>query len=313
LDEYEDNRVIYLLLEFMNSYHDDQIKKLQVTINKEKNDNSSSKTFAIIIDYILTELHKELIMVDSITPIQDYDEKQAYKKFEEKYLKNNVFNTKDKFFGIKEMIRYNGCCGLQRYSFELIKYIYISSDILQKNSNLNECIKEWEKEVINEIITCDMCLIEIDSSVKRKIFENPGILIIILDDIDIEFNIKIENQIIINKCEYNLINCIVNQDYNNIIYKNQKWYILDKKLNYLKEFYGEIESLLKYTKVLFYEKVGKDVKNNNFENESGKMTEVFIDRDDTFYNNKEYDIAIDTSKSLEDVQKQVDTFLATVV
>ena len=37
------------------------------------------------------------------------------------------------------------------------------------------------------------------------------------------------------------------------------------------------------------------------------------DEFDTFYNNKEYDIAIDTSKSLEDVQKQVDTFLATVV
>ena len=34
------------------------------------------------------------------------------------------------------------------------------------------------------------------------------------------------------------------------------------------------------------------------------------DEFDTFYNNKEYDVAIDTSKSLEDVYKQVDAFLA---
>lgn len=94
-------------------------------------------------------MHKELIKEKKpISPIEDYDEKQAYKRFEEKYLKNNYFKTKNKFFGIKEIIRYNECCSLKRYSFEIIKYIFINSEILQKNIDLNDCVKEWEKEVI---------------------------------------------------------------------------------------------------------------------------------------------------------------------
>jgi hypothetical protein len=288
-EEYENNRITYLLFDFMKSYNSDVIEELQKEIDKKNKNNSNRNEFESIIDYILTELHKELINVNSIDPIPDVDEKQAYKKFEEKYLKNNGFKTKNKFFGIKEIIRYNECCSLKRYSFEIFKYIDINSEILQKNNNLNECVKDWEQEDIEEKVYCDMSLIHNNSSVIRKIYENPGILIIILVDIERDFKINIENQLNINNCRYNLIGCITNQDsnqdYNNLIYKNQKWFILDKQLNFLREVDNEeieIESLLKYPKVLFYEKDedGDQGIINKF-NESESFTQVFFDNDDS--------------------------------
>ena len=283
LEQTDNNRIISLLLDFLNSYNDDLIKEIQNDIYKEKKDNSNRNEFENIIDYILTELHKDLINIKSFEPILDYDEKQAFKRFEEKYLKNNYFKTKNKFIGIKEIIRYNDCCSLKRYSFEIFKYIFINSKILQKNNNLNDCVKEWENQVNNEEKKCDMCLIENNSSVTTKIYENPEILIIILDNIESEFEIKIGVQLNINKCKYNLINCITNKDNNNLIYKNQKWFILDKNLNFLREVDNEeieIESLLKYPKVLFYEKDGdeNEVKDNNLF-ESGCITDVFYDND----------------------------------
>ena len=282
-EELDNNTIINLLLDFRNSYNGDLIEELQNKIDNKKTDNSNNNNFAFIIDYILTELHKELIKEKKpISPIEDYDEKQAYKRFEEKYLKNNYFKTKNKFFGIKEIIRYNECCSLKRYSFEIIKYIFINSEILQKNIDLNDCVKEWEKEVIKEKKKCDMCLIENNSLVTTKIYENPGILIIILDDIDIEFRINIGDQLYINKCKYNLINCITNKDYNNLIYKYQKWFILDKQLNFLREIDNEeIESLLKYPKVLFYEKdADEDEVKKSILKDSGFFTEIFLDNED---------------------------------
>ena len=284
-NETDNNRIISLLFDFLSSYNDDLIKEIQKDIYKEKKDNSNSNDFEIIIDYILTELHKDLINIKSFEPILDYDEKQAFKRFEEKYLNNNYFKTKNKFIGIKEIIRYNDCCNLARYSFEIFKYMFIKPEILQKNNNLNDCVKEWENQVINEKKECDMCLFENNSSVTTKIYENPEILIIILDNIESEFEIKIGFQLNINKCKYNLINCITNKDYNNLIYKNQKWFILDKNLNFLREVDNEeieIESLLKYPKVLFYEKDrDEDEVENYYLSKSGFFTQVFLDNDDS--------------------------------
>ena len=276
-DKNDKKEIINIIIDFMISYNDKLINELHSKIKEKKKDIIDSNTFKIIIDYILTKLNEELndnLQQKSYAQIEDYDERQAYKAFEEKYLKYNDSKIKNIFFGIKEMIGCNQCCGLERYCFDIFKYLYINSEILKKTNDLSDCVKEWEKKVINEKVKCNMCLIETDSSIKHKIYEYPEILIIILDNTENKFKIKFNNKLIIKKCEYELISCITNEDYKIIIYKNEKWYILDKEIDYLKEVgNGKIESFLEYLEVLFFKKVVDDNKISYFE--SRNFTQVF--------------------------------------
>ena len=90
--------------------------------------------FEKLIDFILNKLHEELNNKQNInneTLKEDYDEQLIYKNFENNFLVQNDSIIQKVFFGVKEISTLYNCCGLTKYSFDIIKYICFDVLILK--------------------------------------------------------------------------------------------------------------------------------------------------------------------------------------
>jgi len=218
------NSIANIIYNFMKNkeINMDDINKIENKI-KEFNINISELNFEKLLNFILDKLHEELNnkkIISQEKPKDDNDEKISYDNFQKYYFEQNDSIIQKIFFGVKEInILYN-CCQLTKYSFEICKYL--SFENANQKKDIQSLIDEWENSSIKDNKYCDMCLIDTDTIIQKKMYDYPEILIIIINN---NKNIvKIDLKIKLNKRnEYQLINFISeakNESSNfNIIYK----------------------------------------------------------------------------------------------
>ena len=315
------NNLSSLICKFMQDYNEKNpnriciIKEIEKII-KEKNDNILKDiNFEKIIDYFLSTLHNELNHKENKNTEflkDDYDEQIAYHNFEKYYSQQNESLIQNLFFGIKEIITNFKCCGLKKYSFEECRYIlFDSKNIKNENNNIQNLINQWENISIQKEYFCSMCHIESkDTLIQNNMFKSPQILIIIINNkekVKIDFNIILKTK----RYEYKLIIYVGGPNMENIsdfnlIFNYQNNFYKIQKDNHIKVDENDINSLMLYPYVFFYEKqkeiinteksssifdnsiINKNiVKENNMEtNKINKLTNMQNNDFDKSLNNK---------------------------
>jgi len=134
-----------------------------------------------------------------------------------------------------------------------------------------------------------MCCIKSDTLIQQKLYDNPEILIIVINN-KIKTQFDFSEIIETRKNKYNLICCVTesepkNGNSFNIIYiSNNIWYIIENNDYKEKKVKSEICSLIKYPCILFYKR-GSPIINNSRNNDS--LSD--ISNYNPFYNNKKDD------------------------
>ena len=279
------NSITNLLYKYMNNYEKNFPYCQNIFNEFGKNFtelDSLDINFEKLIDFILTELHKELKnkQTKNYELSKDYNNsKKSYKSFE-KYYEQDKSIIQKIFFGIKEIIRKHSCCGIEENSFDYCKYIKFNLEEIEKSNNLQNLISNFENTKIKEKSKCSKCCKESDTFIQQKILKNQDILIIIIcnknkREIDCEITLEFKNN------EYKLICCIsVSEQENNfnIIYNSKnRWNIIRSDSKSEKEIGNKIMTLIKYPYVLYYEKKNKI--NNNFEKNINKVNKSSLNND----------------------------------
>ena len=235
---------------------------------KEKN-FPKEINFINIIDLVFDTLDEELNEDKNKKEefnCEDYDQFLVYRKFKKFFEKESIIQNM--FYIELETIRYYDCCKLQKYSFNMHKYIFCDILNKEKEINLYDIIfysLNHEKTVSH---FCQMCNIQ-NKNTKEKniIFNYPEMLIIILKNNNNSI-IKFESKIKLNEYEYNIHACITKlneeeENYDLLFFNNSKWIIF--KENYKHE--EKIDEIL-YPEVLFCQR-GKEIKNEIKEGKGG--------------------------------------------
>ena len=257
------NSITNIIYNFMKNkeINADDINKIENKI-KEFNINISELNFEKLLNFILDKLHEELNnkkIISQEKPKDDNDEKISYDNFQKYYFEQNDSIIQKTFFGVKEInILYN-CCQLTKYSFEICKYL--SFENANQKKNIQSLIDEWENSSIKDNKYCDMCLIDTDTIIQKKMYDYPEILIIIINN---NKNIvKIDLKIKLNKRnEYQLINFISeakNKSNNfNVIYKENNDFRIYQYNNMNKNnIVNDLNSYIPYA--IFYGKIKRSM------------------------------------------------------
>ena len=295
----KNQKMVSLISKFMKYYivedknYKDVINEIEYFIKEQENEIIANINFQKLIDFILSKLHEELNtkrqLLIEITQ-SEVDQKQGYAKFKEQYCSSNNSKIKDLFYGIKEQIINNSCCNIQKYQYDILKYIYIKNEELKHNDDLKDLIYKWEnkRQPIKDNY-CKRCNFKSDTILEERLIDYPEVLIIILDNHINGTKIKIESEIKTDKFEYHLISCIVESDLKdnfNIICSNKSsWNNFDNKNKY-KQYMKDLKDLYKYAKVFFFKKGNRNKEfKGTFVGKNEESDDSYLN-EDYFYNNK---------------------------
>ena len=208
----------YLIYMFMNDYEQNSLNDDEYIINIGKKLKELDKknvleniNFKNVLESILDELHNE-VNIKQIINIEynnyDYDENMAYKNFQNNYFQQNESQIQKLFFGVKEIITYFGCCKLEKYSFEICKYIYLELDMIKNENDLQKLINQWENNSNHKKLFCTMCNNDSENIlIRNELYNSPEILIIIINN-EIKIEIVINKILKTKKYEYKLISYV---------------------------------------------------------------------------------------------------------
>ena len=212
----QSNKISNLLSTFIRNFQDNK-KQLPNIINNAKNEIKklneeiiTNINFKDLIDFVLTNLHKELNTKKSVNDdfsFEDYDKEAAYKVFKSNFDSQNNSIISKLFFNEIEIISNCNQCKMPKYTYDICKYLYF--DIKNKNKvSLNYLLQDFESRTTIVKDFCRMC-VEDDQNISenKKLNLCSEILIIVLNNetnAEIEFFTK-EN---INNINYNLISYI---------------------------------------------------------------------------------------------------------
>ena len=263
------NVISFLLYNSIKSVNQNLIELDKIIINAEKKMNELSRNslnmtnFKDLIKFILNALDSELNtkLYDKTIKIEDYDQSFAFNRFKQLMEYQNDSIISKYFFGSKKIISKYQKCNIEKYNYKPLKYLYFK---IEKDSptDINLLIQLYESKQKNDKGNCEYCGKKEEDFIKHKELHSlPEILIIIFDNptnakINSSLSVKIKNE------NFYLISSITktNDDNNfNILCKEGlKYLIFDG--NEKKEFIGNINDLISYPFVLFYEKETKEIK-----------------------------------------------------
>ena len=258
-----------------NEINFNQINDIQQKINQINSNILKDLNFEKIINFILNQLHNELNerkKIDMELPKEDYDEQMAYNNYKDYYFAQNESIIQRIFFGLNKISSFFKCCQLINYKFEIISFIPLDLDKINEQKTLQDLIIEWENIYNIEKTFCKMCHLNCETLVQNQLYDNPEILMIIIKSNKNKIQVNVNKNIQIKNYEYNLLSCICqsekeyNKNHFNVIYKElNNWYVY--KNNIEPEKVGnELENLLLYPYVLFYERGNKIIINESLEN-----------------------------------------------
>ena len=263
------NIISFLLQICIKSVNQNLIEFDKIIINAEKKMNDLSRNslnmsnFKELIKFILNALDSELNtkLNDKTIKIEEYDQSFAFNKFKQlmEYQNDSIINKY--FFGCKKIISKYQQCNIEKYNYKLLKYLYFK---IEKDSptDINLLIQLYENKPKNKKGNCEYCGKKEEEFITHKELHNlPEILIIIFDN---PTNAKINSSLSINiKNEnFHLISSITkskdDNNFNILCKEGLKYLIFDG--NEKKDFVGNINDLISYPFVFFYEKETKEIK-----------------------------------------------------
>ena len=273
LPEIDKNTLTSLLRKFIININnkkdlpeiENEIENKIMELNK---DIIKNLNFTNLIDSILNIIDNELnnnTNKDKKFDFQEYDKSLVYRKFKSFYDKNDSIISQ-LFYGDYCLTTTFYCCGLEKYQYKLLKYIFL--DIQYKeNANLKNYIFHWENMTRKVKKDCQMCFLEEQEVSEKKIIsKNPEILIVILEN---KNNCKINHskEIVLNETGYDLISCIIKSEKQNIFnvvyYENSNWFLLQE--NHEKQkIEQELETYISFPYILFFKKNNQIIKNKQY-------------------------------------------------
>ena len=251
-----------------------QINEIQKVINKINSAILKDINFEKLINFVLNQLHNELNQKNKKNielPKEDYDEQMAYDNFKNYYFEQNESIIQKTFFGLKKIASFFKCCELIMYKFEIINFILLDLEKIDQQKSLQELINQWENDYVTEKSFCKMCHLDSESLIQNQLYDSPEILIIIIKNNKNKIELDKSKILKTKNYEYNLLCCISQSDkeYNknifNVVYKEKNnWYAY---INYIgpKKVENDLESLLLYPHILFYERGNKILINQNLD------------------------------------------------
>ena len=297
------NNLASLLSKFINNLNNkNELHELQKISQEIENkiielnkDIIQKLNFKNIIDLILNTIDKELNSdsnKNQIFDFQEYDKNLVYNKFKSFYYKNDSIISQ-LFYGNYCLTTTFYCCGLEKYQYQLLKYIYL--DIQNdSNANLNNFLYHWENKTSQVKKDCNMCFLENqNASDKKYINKYPEILIIILEN---RYNLKIKfNKMIkFKESEYDLISCIITSEKDIIkFYNNSSFDELRDNEDNKQQIDKENETYISFPYVLFFKKNKKSKSKNNSQ---------CINKNKEKSNEKSFNILKEKSISLNDIK-----------
>ena len=302
----------YYVCKFLQKYAqkdyincDNSILELEKNINKIDINVLKNINFEKLIYFFLNKCHEELNTkqkTNNKAPEEDYDEKISYYNYKKYYYEQNESTIQDYFYGIKENIKLYECCKLTKYSFEIFQYIAFHLDKIEKTIDIQTIIYSWENIPKMHKNFCSMCCTQSDTSINHEIYDNPNILIIIINNIK-KIPVKINKIIKTNKNEYKFLCCISepknDTKFNIIFILENTWHvIINNDYKEAKKVGSEINSLIQNPCVLFYEK-GNQIFNDK------KTDTSYISKNTTPSNHIKDNKSIDI-KNNEKTQKLID-------
>ena len=256
---------------------ENKINEINLNVLKDVN-------FEKLIDFILNKLHEELNnkkFLNNEELKEDYEWELLYKNFKSDYLTHNDSIIQKIFFGVKERVILYNCCGLTKYSFDIIKYISFDLENVNQKQNLANLIFKWENCSISDKIYCNMCNIKENSFIKNKLKDSPEILIIIIKNNKNKVELDINKIIKTKNYEFSLLCSIFANDQGkdnnifNVVYnEDNKWFVF-RDNDIPKEIGNDIGKFLLNSIVLFYQR-GKEIIIENESNEEEISNNKYI-------------------------------------
>ena len=263
--------------------------EIENKINEINKDILKDLNFEKLINFILNKLHEELNNKKNVNkesqkePKEDCDKQLSYNNFSKYYFDQNDSIIQNLFFGVKEITIYYKCCGLRKYGYEIIKYIsfdFNNFNNINQVKTLQNLIFEWENTSHSDTKFCNMCYTQSEVLIQNILFNNPEILIIIINKEKnknknqegvLKTKINEIEKIKTKNYEYNLICCILD-NYNkngntnfNILYKSKNnWSIINKD-NLSRENENDLVNIPIFPLVLFYGRGNNIISTNDKE------------------------------------------------
>ena len=261
--------ISYYISKFLQNYSqknypncEKSIEDLVNIINQKDINVLKNVDFGKLINFFINKCHEELNTKQKTNkkpPEKDYNEKISYYNYKNYFLEQNESAIQNYFCGIKEETQLYKCCKLTKYSFETFSYLLFNLAKIEKSIDIQTLINILENVPKEHKNYCSMCCIESDTLIQYKLYDNPEILVVILNNIN-KIPVIYTRNIKTKKNEYKLLCCITeskNEIKFNIIFNLEKiWHVIINNDYTEAKQLGESEkkSLTQYPCVLFYEK-----------------------------------------------------------